>query len=242
MSPTELPILGERVTRGLDIALAVGTAAILAWGVLALDWSPFIVMALFWFENVVLGAFNVVKMLVVGARLGAPGLLGAIGVAAFFTVHYGLFTLVHGMFVLFLFGGELGRSNANGGLFTPLLVMLSYLLSERDGWLAVLAIVLVHLSGTVQWLARHRELGPSVKDLMSAPYGRIMVLHVTLIAGGFLVQAFGAPMAGALLLVALKLVYDLRTLARERVSDGELEAREKVRRLLVIGRRADGQP
>lgn len=207
----------ERAVAAFDLALALATAAVIAWGVLALDWSPFVVMLLFWFENVVIGVFNVARMLSTGLRLGAAGLLGAVALSAFFTVHYGLFTAVHGMFVVLLFGGaEVGRGAMDGGLAGPLVAVGDTLFAERDGWLAALAIVLVHLSGFVQWLARTREAPPPLKELMGAPYGRIVVLHVTLIASGFLVQALQWPVAGALLLVGLKLAYDLMTLDRER--------------------------
>lgn len=230
------------LARALDTALAVGTAAVIAWGVLALGWSPFVVMALFWLENVIIGLFNVVRILVTGAQLGPMGLLGSVAVAAFFTVHYGLFTLVHGMFVVLLFGGaEVGRA-AGSSLFAPLGVMLGYLLSERDGWLAIAALLLLHLSSTVQWLVRTRELGPPVKDLMSAPYGRIAILHVTLIASAFLIMALHVPTAGALMLVAMKLAYDLIAIKRDRGKDEEYAAQVKARRLLVVGRSIDGRP
>ena len=215
-----------RAVAAFDLALALASAAVFAWGVLVLGWSPFVVMLLFWFENVVIGVLHVVKMLATGLRLGAAGLVGAIALSAFFTVHYGLFTAVHGMFVALLFGGpELGRDAMNGGLSGPLVAMPHYLLANRDGWLAVLAIVLLHLSGLLQWLARTRELPPPLKDLMGAPYGRIVVLHVTLIASGFLVQALKTPVAGALLLVGLKLAYDLVTLGRDRGKEEDHAAR-----------------
>ncbi|MGZ8255686.1 MAG: DUF6498-containing protein [Burkholderiaceae bacterium] len=218
----------ERAAAGLDRVLAVASAIVLTWGVLVLGWSPFVVMMLFWFENVVIGIFNVVKMLVTGARLGGAGLIGGVAIAAFFTVHYGLFTAVHGAFVVLLFGGgELGPNAMDGGLSGPTWFMVHYLFAERDGWLAVIAIVLVHLSGLVQWLARTREALPPLNKLMGAPYGRIMILHVTLIASGFLVQALKAPVAGALLLIGLKLAYDLVTLGRERTKAGEALARER---------------
>lgn len=214
-----------RAAVGLDLLLAVASAAVIGWGVLALGWSPFLVMMLFWFENVVIGAFNVVKMMATGARFGPLGIAGALAMSAFFTVHYGLFTAVHGMFVVLLFGGpEFGRDAVNGGLLSGGAAMLRYLLADRDGWLAVVAIVLLHLSGLVQWFVRTRELPGAVKDLMAAPYGRIVVLHVTLIAGGFLVQALHAPALGALLLVALKLAYDLVTLRRAQREGGQLPA------------------
>ena len=42
--------------RSIDMTLAVAAAAIVAYGVLVPGWSVFVVIALFWFENVVLGA------------------------------------------------------------------------------------------------------------------------------------------------------------------------------------------
>jgi uncharacterized protein DUF6498 len=226
---------GEQTYRALDVALALATAAVLAWGVLGLNWSPFIVMALFWVENVVIGVFNLVRMFFTGARLGWFGVLGAIAVGAFFTVHYGLFTLVHGVFVVMLFGGpELATASS---LFAPVGAMLKTLLAQREGWLAIGAIAAVHANATIQWLLRTRELPPPIKDLMTAPYGRIVILHVTLIASGFLIQALGAPRAGALLLIGLKLAYDLNAIRRERNRADEDEAATRIRRLLVIGRR-----
>jgi hypothetical protein len=219
-----------RAVAAFDLALALATAAVIAWGVLVLGWSPFVVMLLFWFENVVIGVFNVARMLATGLRLGAAGVLGAVALSAFFTVHYGLFTAVHGMFVVLLFGGaEVGRGAMDGGPAAPLAAMFDYLFAERDGWLAVLAIVLVHLSGFIQWLVRTREAPPPLKSLMGAPYGRIVILHVTLIASGFLVQALQAPVAGALLLVGLKLAYDLVTLDRDRKNEQDQEARAGAR-------------
>lgn len=227
----------EHSLRLVDILLALGTAVVLAWGVLQLGWSPFIVMALFWVENAVIGLFNLLRMLATGARLGVAGVIGSLALGAFFTVHYGLFTAVHGIFVVMLFGQDSGAAAAKGGLFAPLGSLVEALLAQREAALAILAIVLLQANATARWLLRTRELPPPIKELMTAPYGRIIILHVTLIASGFLVQALGAPAAGALLLVGLKLAYDLRAIRRESQRDGDAEAAVKSRRLLVIGRR-----
>jgi len=56
-----------------------------------------------------------------------------------------------------------------------------------------------------------------------------MILHVTLIASGFLVQALQWPVAGALLLVGLKLAYDLVTLRRDRTREQAPDARAGAR-------------
>ncbi|HTN49640.1 MAG TPA: DUF6498-containing protein [Burkholderiaceae bacterium] len=200
--------------RRLDAALAILSAAIIAYGVLALGWPVFVVMALFWFENVAIGGFNVLRMLVSGARLGGTGLLGALFMAAFFTVHYGLFTAVHGVFVVMFFGGAEMRDAMQGGLTGPLLQMGERLLTDRQNWIALLAIVAVHAVAFLQWLAATRDRPPSPRELMGAPYGRIVVLHLTLIAFGFLVMVLKTPVLGALLLIALKLAYDLLALPR----------------------------
>jgi membrane protein implicated in regulation of membrane protease activity len=44
---------------------------------------------------------------------------------------------------------------------------------------------------------------------MTAPYGRILVLHIAIIAGGFLVSSLGSPLGLLLALVALKIGMDI---------------------------------
>lgn len=195
--------------RTIDIVLSVLAAAIVAYGVLVLDWSVFVVVALFWFENVVIGMLNVAKMLISGARIGGVALIGALALAAFFTVHYGLFTVAHGVFVVGLFGEpEIGKSTA--GFFAPLSRMIGYLFADRDAWFAAILITMLQGAAFVRWLGSTNHQIENLAALMFAPYGRIVILHITVIASGILVLALKAPVAGALLLVALKLVFDLK--------------------------------
>jgi hypothetical protein len=195
-------------------------------------------MALFWFENVVIGGMNVLRMLLSGMRMGATGVIGALFTGAFFTVHYGLFTAVHGVFVVMLFGRpDMGRNAMDGGLTGPLIRMVERLVDDRAAWLAMLAIIAVQAANFVQWAVATRDQPTPLKELMGAPYGRIMVLHVTLIAGGFLVMSLHAPVLGALLLIALKLAYDLVTLRRVPRAQQETVAPLDARQLLAIDRR-----
>jgi hypothetical protein len=225
------------VARTLDAALAIASAAVIAYGVLVLGWSVFTVMALFWFENVVIGGFNVLRMLVSGARIGGAGTVGAGAMAAFFTVHYGGFTAAHGFVVLLLFGlPELGHPVTERGSYGPLGPMVQTLFANREGWLALAAIVVtMHAVSFVKWAMVTRERPTPVKELMAAPYGRMVVLHIALLAGAFLIMSLKAPEPGVLLLVALKLGYDLITLRRGPQKKEEHEA--QTRRLLVVGRR-----
>jgi hypothetical protein len=194
--------------RGIDIALAVAAALIVAYGVWVLGWSVFVVIALFWFENVVIGVFNVAKMLITGARTGhTASMIAALALSVFFTVHYGMFTVAHGVFVVGLFGqGELGSSQ---GLFAPLSRMLGYLLADRDGWLAAAGITALQATVFFRWLSATRVEPLLLPALMFAPYGRIVILHVTIIVSGILAGMLKLPVLGALLLVALKLAFDI---------------------------------
>ena len=158
--------------------------------------------------------------------------------AAFFTIHYGMFTAAHGVFVVMLFGmPELGREAMNGGFYGPLGNMVQTLFGNGEGWLAVLAIITVHAVSFVQWSLATREVPTPLKELMAAPYGRIVVLHLTLIAGGFLIMSMHAPVLGVLLLLALKLGYDLMTLRGAPRRQQEREAQARARQLLALGRR-----
>src|SRR5438094_10610662 len=68
-------------------------------GVFVFRWEIFPLLFLFWLENVVVGVSNVLKML-----LAAPQDLvrwaAKLFIIPFFCVHYGMFTLVHGVFVI----------------------------------------------------------------------------------------------------------------------------------------------
>jgi len=195
--------------RVVDVTLAIASALIITWGVLAGGWSLFAVMALFWLENVVIGVFNVMKMLFAGALGGRLAFVGALFMSLFFTLHYGLFTVVHGFFVVMLFGREAGIGSG-GGMFQSLGRMLGWLLTNREGVIAMLAIVALHGSSFVRWVMRRVAGEGTGENLFAAPYGRIVVLHLALILGAALVSALNLPHAGVLLLVALKLAYDLK--------------------------------
>jgi hypothetical protein len=72
-------------------------------GVLFWDWSVFALPALFWMENVVVGALFALRLLCADPADAAlwPAKLFMV---PFFCLHYGMFTAVHGIFVFTLFG------------------------------------------------------------------------------------------------------------------------------------------
>lgn len=71
--------------------------------VVAFGWSAFTLVLLYWIENLIIGGFNVVKILIVGFTCGRAGTLGALALTPFFIFHYGLFCFVHGLFIFTMF-------------------------------------------------------------------------------------------------------------------------------------------
>ena len=59
-------------------------------------------------------------------------------------------------------------------------------------------------------------------ELMFGPYGRIIILHVTVIVSGLLVGMLKLPVLGALLLVALKFVFDIGVVGKRVPSQGQI--------------------
>lgn len=191
----------------LRIAAALLSAAVVAYGVLVLDWPVLSIMLLFWLENVLIGGFNVLKMLSTGVQRGGVMVAAAIGTSVFFTVHYGLFTLVHGLFVITLFS-----SLRDGGTYDEFFgVLREATLGDAGFFIALAVLAGMQLVEFVEWRRQPPPEKPS--DLMAAPYGRIVILHVTILFGGVLILQMGTPVAGVLLLIALKLAADLLQIA-----------------------------
>lgn len=176
------------------------------YGVFAWDWKVFALVFLFWFENVVVGIFNAARIL--AARPDKPLVwFRKLFLVAFFCIHYGIFTAVHGLFVMTLFGDYAETLNHPPGLGQIL-----HVIRDQNLFWPVLALFLSHgYSFVVNYLGRGEYRNVSPRALMSRPYRRIMILHITIIAGGALVMAMKAPVLGLIFLIALKTGIDVYT-------------------------------
>jgi hypothetical protein len=178
-------------------------------GVVAFSWDVFTVVFLFWLENVVVGLFNVLRMLWV--ERGAERMpVAKVALIPFFLVHYGMFTAVHGVFVFALFG----RAAEIGGF--PTVANVVDVIVQNHLWVAVFALVLSHGYSFVRNYVEAQEYRRvTLQQLMARPYSRIVVLHVTILGGGFLVMALQLPAAAVAMLVGLKVWIDVRAHLRE---------------------------
>jgi hypothetical protein len=185
------------------VALVVANLVPLV-GVLAFGWDLLTILAIYWLENGVVGVFNVLRMASARGARGASGLAEAaakVTMIPFFCVHYGIFWVVHGVFVFSLpaFAGPVGEETVFGEWVDA---------GTLAG--AVLALTISH--GVSYWMnflrgGEYRRV--SAADLMMAPYGRVVVLHLTILFGGIAIAATGATVVALVLLVVLKAILDL---------------------------------
>ena len=157
-------------------------------GVLWFGWSVFEVIFLYWFENVAIAISHFMKMRMCAKTNSDPQ---GRETANFFLMHYGIFTTVHGVFILTLFGVVAnGLANYRGGLPGPVFMIMA--------WQFVSLFIDAALTA--------RFKGQRATDMLFEPYPRMLALHVTIIAGGWFISEAGSPIWALVLLVALKTV------------------------------------
>jgi len=183
-------------------------------GVFMFGWQSFELIFLYWLENVVIGAFVLLRM-VVRPYGHVVEVLPLLFFAPFFTFHYGMFCFVHGGLLVSLFGPDELKS---GGLLSQALLVL-----DAPGMrTALLALIGLQLFDWLRDTARRGLGNDSLKALMTAPYGRIVVLHLVIIGSGFALSALGDPRVGLVALVVAKTVSDLYQARKDqRASDDE---------------------
>ena len=146
-------------------------------------------------------------------KLGALHHASKLFFIPFFTFHYGLFCLVHGVFVFALLGkNELGGASMPTGA-SPLeeLSELLELAMESGGQWAALGLVVSHLfSFCVNYLGKGEYRRTAAPILMIAPYGRIVVLHLAIIFGAFATILLGSQVFLLVILIIGKIMLDLK--------------------------------
>ena len=188
-------------------------------GVVWLGWDAFAICLLYWAENIVIGAYSVLRIVL--ANMDKPvEHLAKIVVIPFFLIHFGGFCAVHGIFLLVRFAPEgqvKGLSPEDPWPVFLVFVQLLWLVAAEVwrsmpagmGW-PVAGLALSHgISFVRYYLVRKECERATMRRQMERPYARIVVLHITIVAGGFLVKAVGSPVVLLFVLVALKTSLDV---------------------------------
>ena len=175
-------------------------------GALFLGWNAFDVILLYWLENIVVGCSTVIRMLFAQGRSATRVKLNGwsvdpgsrkdkVSVTLFFTAHYGLFTLVHGVFVLLMFGSQ-----------------WSFWIHHEFMALKLFFVALLVSHGVSLWrnyFGRQEYLEKGFADYFWKPYARIILIHLTVLIGASVAQSVPSPVTAIVVFVVIKIVIDL---------------------------------
>ncbi len=171
------------------------------------------------------GFYNVLKMAFAKVRHPIEQ-LGKLFLIPFFMIHYGGFTAIHGFFALAIFSKGEQQGPPLGGeswpcffVFLQMLfnivkhIMLTIPPAVRLG---VLSLFASHgVSFVYNYFIKGEYAHAKPQKLMGQPYARVVVMHITILAGGFLLMALGSPIALLLVLIVLKTAIDVKFHLRE---------------------------
>ncbi len=197
-------------------------------GALFRGWDVGQILGVYWLESGIVGFYTVLKMTMCRGDSGlehrrltrwkirGPRQLTLsqerIRGIAFFTFCFGVSMFVHGMFLLFL---ALSRSK-QGDSFADI---MGTMLGVEGGLLLLLAVTLLVLSHGVSFLKnyiqREEYRTMTIEKVMRQPFNRILVMHVTLVGGGFAVSKMGESQALLAAMVLLKIGLDALQHLRE---------------------------
>ncbi len=194
------------------VALLIAFNLLPLVGVLVWGWNVQSLLVLYWLENGIIGLLAIPRILRAEGSPAPPGVTVKVGsstaskfvLVPFFLLHYGIFWTVHGAFVFMLPLFLSIRGMIDGG--APATAVVRW---DSIG-LAALGLAISHgASFVLNYLGRREYLTTSPAAQMTAPYGRVVVLHVTILAGVFVSIALGTPIGALVVLVVLKTVVDL---------------------------------
>ena len=193
----------KRVVPSWAALVAANTVPI--FGVLFAGWGVFPLVFLYWLENGVIGLVTLVKILFIPPRPSA-GRGSRIALAALFVFHYGAFMFGHAVFILVLFAAQRPDGLEGREAFEH---VLDQMLSGDVWWAAVGLAVSHGWSLVTNYLRGRGRERASLKNLMMAPYGRIILLHLFIIGSAWIVTRLGSPVGVLVLFVLLKTAVDL---------------------------------
>ena len=214
-------------------------------GVFLWDWDLYFLMVLYWSESALVGFFGIVSIIFETRIL-------SVLLVPFFCVHFGMFMFIHFIFITFLFGPAWAKP-----LRLSETQILSRLFWEQGLWVPVLFLFISHAASffinrlkllnqssqepdpalpeeaaaklpapAANFVRKFVRVPP--KDLMAAPYRRVVIMHITIIFGAMLAAAFHSNKAAFVLMILLKIGADLFSHVRvHKLADGSLVLEQK---------------
>lgn len=214
----------EEKAKKFDISIIsiIAVNLIPFFGILFFQWSLFSVLILYWCESAVIGFFTIAKMIMAketNVFLNKQGeeikintsfnWLIKIFLIPFFCIHFGGFMFGHLFFIFFIsiINNPIGIIN-----FDPAVILDTVI----NILIALVALFISHgISFFKNFIGNGEYKKLSATKLMISPYKRIIVMHVTILLGGFLIMFTGIPHMMLILFIVLKTIVDLRAHKKE---------------------------
>jgi hypothetical protein len=213
-----LPFLLQPASLILLGANLVPLVGVIFWG-----WDAFVLLMLYWLETAIIAFWTIVRIAASSPRALSDIKFGdgkrtasPLGMAAFFTLHAGIFMAVHFLFLWELFSGQWSRRIHGIGAFmdqmvigTGLWVPLLVLFVAR-GALMLFEAAKPHL---LRWfnIAPRKPEPPTLGAGGSIVFGlylRIVVMQFAIIIGAWFALVFGSASA-LVILIVVKTAVDL---------------------------------
>lgn len=194
-------------------------------GVFFFDYDVFSILLLYWTESGVVGFYWIIKLMLTDTQeitMNVPQTKGAIPFAPgvyklllipFFIIHFGIFMMVHLFILVFFFGMEgsfLGFGIfrfLSGGFLQEFIIL----------WPGILLLFISHGYSLLQnYLRRDEHVAQNVQTIMFQPYRRIIIMHLVLVFGGFLIIATSQTIVLLILLICIKIGVDAIAHVKER--------------------------
>jgi hypothetical protein len=164
-------------------------------GVLVFSWNALDVMMLFWVENIVVGFYNVIRMLKVEG-------VGAMIDIFFFVIYFGAFAFLHLLLILVIFGSF--------GVNAPAISKDSIVTAIGTVWVGILGFMVSHgVSYLSNFIGRKEYRKMNMEGLLKQPYGRTLIPHAAVLIGLIFVLAAKSNVVVLALFVVFKIWVDV---------------------------------
>ena len=182
----------------------IGANVITIASVFLFDYRVFDILVLFWLETAIIGFYALLKFWTVNLKENSTitALTYSIPLTIFFIFHFGIFMMVHLVFISVLFSNvavEDGFSNIRidiMGFVSKLILPLGALFISHG------------FSFIVNFLYKGEYKTYDEGMLMVQPYKRVVVMHLTIIFSGFVILPFGSGVA-VVILSLIKFIIDI---------------------------------
>jgi hypothetical protein len=224
---TAVATIGQYRSQASLAALLIANAIPLV-GVLFFGWSLITILVLYWLENGIVGLWNVPRIALARGEDPIQNVATAAAneklfIIPFFLIHYGIFWLGHGFFLSVLPRFGAFGSFADRALDPSIVIVDDFpytgLVDAASPWgtldvravaFAGVAMFVSHgVTFVTDYVRRREYLRISPRRQMFAVYGRVIVLHLTILFGGLAIAILGSPIWILVVLVAGKTLFDL---------------------------------